>query len=249
VRSPVPAAVRRVAGASWRFRFGVEREAEARFSRLALRLAELGAARPIVELAARASRDERRHASLCARLAEDHGEAIARAPSPEVREIAPPRLAPRERVLYEIVAACCIAETESMGVLQTLLGCVRSAGLRRVLRELATDEVRHSRLGWAWLAAEHARGAASFLGPLVPGMLEGSVGSDLFSRASTHLEDERLLEQGVLPHALKREVFTRTLEAVVLPGLESFGVDAAPARAWLAGKRDALDAAGCAAER
>jgi hypothetical protein len=235
--------LRPIAAAAWRFRFTVEREAEVRFASLAERLSRLGAARTLVDLARRSSRDEGRHAALCALEAERCGTATADLPEPVLRRIAPRRLSPRERLLYEVVAACCITETESMGVLSTLLGCAHGARLRRVLRELAADEVRHARLGWAWLAAEQARGATSFLGPLVPGMLEGSVGPDLFSPASPDEDDEALLEHGVLPHALKRAVFTRTLEDVILPGLSAAAVDVAPARAWLERQRIALAAA------
>lgn len=232
-----PEALRRIAASAWSFRWQVELEAEQRFARLAGRLEQIGAARPLVELARRASEDEHRHAALCAGLAQEHGlPAPASAPAPPP-EIAPPGLALRERVLYELVAACCIAETVSMGVLTTLLGSTRSPLLRRVLRELAADEVGHARLGWAHLAAE--REACSFLGPLVPGMLEGSVEGDLFAPVFPEREDPGLLELGVLPHALQRQVFTDVLEEVVFPGLEASGVDAAPGRAWLEGRRAA----------
>ena len=221
----------------------VEREAEVRFARLADRLARLGVAQSLVELARRASLDERRHAALCARMAARHGEVVEERGPPRPAEIAPPHLTARQRVLYEVVAACCVTETESMGVLTELLARARDVELRRVLRELAADEVRHSRLGWALLAAEHARGGTAFLGPLVPAMLEGSIDADLFRPASRNRDDEALLEHGVLPHLLKREVFTRVLEEVVFPGLERFGVDPAPAKAWLERKRSALASA------
>lgn len=232
-----------VAASAWRFRHQVELEAEARLARLADRLEEIGAAREMVALALRSSGDERRHAALCAEIAGGYGAAIpprsgsregVGSPAPRiVREIAPAGLLLRGRVLYEVVASCCITETESMGVLTTLLEAARSPRLRRVLRELAEDEVRHSRLGWAHLASEHAQGATSFLGPLVPAMLAGSVGPELFSAGPPAEEDEALLEHGVLPRRLKLEVFRRTLEEVVFPGLEQFGVSTAPARAWL----------------
>jgi hypothetical protein len=43
-----------------------------------------------------------------------------------------------------------------------------------------------------------------------------------------------LLRLGVLPLEKKREVFLGTLEQVVFPGLEKFGVDPEPGRTWLA---------------
>jgi hypothetical protein len=70
-------------------------------------------------------------------------------------------------------------------------------------------------------------------------MLEGSVEDDLFAPVFPEREDPGLLELGVLPHALQRQVFTDVLEEVVFPGLEASGVDAAPGRAWLEGRRAA----------
>ncbi len=236
----LPEHVRRIAASAWKFRWQVELEAEARFARLAERLEQIGASPSMADLARRASRDERRHAGLCAKLAEGYGESIPVSASPGLGEIGPSGLLLRGKVLYEIVAACCITETESMGVLTTLLGSVRAGPVRGVLRELAEDEVGHSRLGWAHLASEHAQGATSFLGPLVPSMLEGSIGADLFARVSPEAEDEELLQVGVLPHSLKREVFVRTLEEVVFPGMDGLGVDTGPARSWLEGKRQAV---------
>jgi hypothetical protein len=237
-RLPAPSP-REIAGAAWRFRCAVERDAELRFASLAGRLSGMGSARSLVELARRSSEDEARHAGLCALEAERCGARTADLPEPALRPIAPGGLSPREELLYELVAACCITETGSMGVLATLLGCARGERLRGVLRQLAGDEVRHARLGWACLAAERERGATAFLGPLLPDMLAGSADAALFAAAAPELEDEELLELGVLPHSLKREVFLRTLEEVVLPGLAGSGVDPAPARGWLEARRAA----------
>ncbi len=230
--------LRPLAASAWATRWQVELEAEARFSRLAGRLERIGAAPAMVDLARRASQDERRHALLCAELARSYGASLPPALAPRTREIAPSGLLLRGQVLYEIVASCCITETESVGVLTTLLDAARGPRLREVLRELARDEVGHSRLGWAHLASEHAQGTTSFLGPLVPAMLEGSIDAELFAPAPPDQEDEGLLEHGVLPRRTKREVFCRTLEEVVFPGLAHLGVDTAAARSWLAGKRD-----------
>ncbi len=230
-------ALRRIAASAWSFRWGVELEAGARFTRLARRLALIGAAPEMVRLALRAAREEDRHAALCAERARRYGERASPPAGTTAREIAPRGLLLRGRVLYEMVAACCITETESMGVLTTLLGASRDGGMRRTLRELAQDEVGHSRLGWAHLASEHAQGSTAFLAPLIPAMLQGNAPPDLFQPVCGERDDPALLDHGVLPHAMKREVFTRTLEDVVFPGLEAFGIDSAPARAWLEGRR------------
>jgi hypothetical protein len=231
-------AVRRLAGAAWSFRCAVERDAEARFARLAVRLAAAGFPAPLVTLARRSSRDERRHAALCAEEAHLRGAEPPPPPGGPPPEIAPPGLAPSAAALYEVVAACCVTETESTAVLTTLLSLVRDRRLRRVLRTLATDEVRHARLGWACLAHAHGRGESGLLGPLVPGMLQGAAPADLFDDPSPpEREDPALLEHGVLTHSLKREVFVRALDEVICPGMAALGVDDGPARDWLARRR------------
>jgi hypothetical protein len=226
------------AARAWRFRCGVEREAEARFARLAGWLARAGLPGPLVELCRRSSADEGRHARLCAELTERHGGEVPAPPVEPPAVLAPAGLPPRAVLLYEAVAACCVTETGSVGVLTALLGAVRGGSLRRALRTLAADEVRHSRLGWAILAAERERGTGALLGEHVPAMLAASIEPDLFRPGVPGPEldageDPALLELGVLPRSLRREVFVRTTTEVVLPGLEEGGVDISPARAWL----------------
>ena len=233
--SEVSSPSRRIAAEAWTFRWRVELEAEIRFARMARRLAATGALPVVVDLAARASKDERRHAAHCADLARAFGAEVP-AEAIDAPEISPPGLDDRQRVLYEVVAACCITETESTSVLTTLLHSVRAGKMRRVLRELLRDEVNHSRLGWAHLAHERSRGDVGFLDRMIPAMLEGSVAPRLFEVAGPELESPELLACGVLPHTMKRSVFTLTLLEVVFPGLESLGVHTGPAREWLSHK-------------
>ena len=158
-------------------------------------------------------------------------------PSEDVvlREVVPEGLGPPLRLTYEVVAACCIAETESSGTLTCLLGSdpPPEPRVREVLHAIARDEIHHGRLGWAYLAqparSEHPH---AFLGPLIPGML---VHAEPFYRPSPggDLESEELLRLGVLPFSQKRQVFSAMLRQVIVPGLEKFGVDAAPTLAWL----------------
>ncbi len=231
--------VRRRAGEAWSFRARVESEAALRFDRLAAEIAALDASSPVPASMRRAADDERRHEKLCAGLAAAYGEPVR-----EVSDarIAPARLAPREAALYEVVAACCITETESMATLATLLadlvtlatrGEDAEARVREVLHEIAHDEVVHARMGWTHLAREAAAGDVSFLSSWIPVMLEGTVDGALFAPADAELESPQLLRHGVLPHSRKREIFVGALEEVVFPGLEKFNIATAPAREWL----------------
>jgi len=229
---------RRVAAEAWGFRARVEEEAALRFDGLATTIAGFDAASPVPALMRRAAQDEWRHAGLCAGLAEQLGAPVHLGDGKWVA-VAPPALDLRGATLYEVVAACCITETESMSVLTTLLAEEHAPGIREVLHAIARDEVMHSRMGWAHLAREAEAGGGGFLSALVPGMLAGTVDDALFGPAPEDEDGAELLRLGVLPHLKKRESFVGTLEQVVFPGLERFGVDPGPARAWLGAKTGA----------
>ena len=237
--------VRRLAGAAWAFRARVEREASSRFVRLAAAIPAFDLASPVTGLLRRAAADEDRHAALCAELATAYG---SQAGGTAVdAPIAPRSFGARDAVLYEIVAACCITETESVATLATLLTGTAEPRVRTVVHEIARDEVVHGRMGWAHLAREAAVRDVSFLSSWVPSMLEGGLDDGILSAAESDPEPDDLLRHGVLPRSRKREIFVGTLEEVVFPGLEKLGVAAAPARAWLAERlaRRSSPGAGC----
>jgi hypothetical protein len=224
-----PAEIRATAGKAWAFRHWVERDAEARFARLAGRLERIGTPALLIAKAHEASRDEARHAMYCGELADRYGH--AHLPSTEPSEIAPARLSPRQRVLYE-VAASCLAESESSVMLVTLIHHARDSGMRRLLRELSRDEVAHARFGWAVLASHRRTDDLSFLARWIPWMLSTTAG-DTFRRDTVGPEDEALVEHGVLPYSMRRQVFIDALEDVIFPGLDALAIDAGPSRAWL----------------
>lgn len=235
MKHALPADVARLGGEAWAFRYRVECEAALRFPRIAARLQALGAPANVVARAEQAGRDEERHAAHCKDLALQLGAAVEEHPLHQAQEIAPAGLDARQAALYEVVAACCITETESAGVLTTLLQREPLPEVKAVLHALARDEVQHARLGWAALAFGREQGDVAFLGPLIPMMLAGTVNDALFAPAQDPAQEaEALLAVGVLPHTLKRETFVPMLREVVLPGLRALGVDPRPAERWLA---------------
>jgi hypothetical protein len=235
----LPEPERHVVATAWAFRYRVELDAALRFARLGERLETLAAPEALVSLARRAASDEQRHAALCEELAIAYGQLALPEPPAAVAEVAPPGLPLRQQVLYELAAACCITETESAAVLTMLNAADTEPRVRQVLHDLLRDEVVHSRLGWAYLAREHEAGEVAWLGRHIPFMLAGSISPTLFASGTPAEESPMLQRHGVLPHAHKRATFVRTLEEVVLPGLERFGVPTAPARQWLAQRQTA----------
>ncbi len=227
-----------VAGKAWAFRNWVERDAQARFARLAGRLERIGTPASLIAKTHEASKDEGRHAELCAELA-DHYKRPLLPMSDAPSEIAPPRLTSRKRALYE-VAAFCLSETESSVMLVTLIQNVRGVKMRRLLRELSKDEVAHARLGWAILASHKDTDDLAFLSRWIPWMLSTTAG-DSFKRdplrgggSSDDPSESELVEHGVLPYAMRRKVFVDALDDVIFPGLDALAIDARASRAWLA---------------
>lgn len=233
----MPAALRQLVAETWVSRRQDELEAGLRFARLAGALQALSSPEPLVELARRAAEDERRHAGMCELMARTYGQAVM-PPVPLVaREAAPGDLGFRERVLYEVVAACCISETESTAGLTSVLAVDGPPRVRAVLRDILRDEVAHSRLGWAYLTHAAGSNTVAFLSPYLPAMLEDSVSPRLFAKGLSDADSAMLLMHGVLPHARKREVFIQALHDVVFPSLERCGVDTAPGRQWVERRR------------
>ena len=203
-----------------------------RFASLSRRMWDAGAPAALVELAARASRDEERHASRCADILRARQAPI---PPPETRllQYAPLELSPEQRLTYEVVAQSCVSETESMATLVTLLDAAHEEMLRNVLHELARDEVQHARIGWGYLTWARQRMDLSFLAPHLPVMVAGSAGPDLFRPAKPGTDDRALFHSGVVPHSERQRVYLETLESVVIPGMNEHGVDTTALQAWM----------------
>ena len=230
---------RRHADRVWAARHGVETGAALRFGSLARRMRQAGAPEALVELSARASQDETRHASRCTDILRMRQ---AEVPPPETRllEYAPLTLTPEQRLTYEVVAQSCVSETESMATLVTLLDEARDETLKSVLHELARDEVQHARLGWGYLTWARDRMDLAFLAPLLPVMVNGSAGPDLFRPALPGTDEPSLYQAGVVPHSERQRVYLETLESVVIPGMTEYGVDIAPLRLWMDRQHAAL---------
>jgi hypothetical protein len=223
----------------WAARHGVETGAALRFGSLSRRMSQAGVPEALVELAARASQDETRHASRCADVLRGRKAPV---PPGETRllEYAPAQLTHEQRLTYEVVAQSCVSETESMATLVTLMDEARGETLKSVIHELARDEVQHARLGWGYLTWAHERMDLAFLAPLLPGMANGTAGPDLFRPAPPGTDDPTLYQAGVVPHSERQRIYLETLDAVVIPGMKEHGVDTTLLRIWVDRQRAAL---------
>jgi hypothetical protein len=200
---------------------------------------QAGAPEALVELAARASLDETRHASRCADILRAR-QAPVPPPETQLLEYAPHELTSVERLTYEVVAQSCVSETESMATLVTLMDEARGETLKSIIHELARDEVQHARIGWGYLTWARERMDLGFLASLLPGMANGTAGPDLFRPAGPGTDEPTLYQSGVVPHSERQRIYLETLDSVVIPGMNEHGVDTAPLRHWVDRKRAAI---------
>lgn len=226
----------KIAGDAWAFRTLVEREAHVRFSQMAAALREHGVDAELADRVARASNDEKRHAALCLELATELGSAVAEG-GWEARPLAPATFGPRDALMYEVAAQCCIAESESMATLSVLMDSMQASRYRDAVITIARDEVEHARLGWAILGKEREQRSLSFLEPWLSPMIETG-GAPLFADAPAGAEEEGLVAYGVLPHAQKRDVFVEALAEVIVPGFMRLGIGTGAIDEWLTASRE-----------
>lgn len=219
---------------TWAFRTRAEMEATQRFARMADELAEVGADPVVVQGARDAAADEARHRDLCAVLA-------ARFGVPDAKNYVPPRarigrsdMPQRDRLLWEVVAVCCISETMNTSLLTRCQEVAEDPEIRATLHELLKDEVKHAQLGWAHLASERAAGRGAFLAEVLPLMLEASVEPGFLEGEMPMPWADEAFAWGELPLAELIRMYCETVIAVVFRGLEAMGVDTTSGRAWLA---------------
>ena len=225
--------VRARVAATWAFRTRAEIEATARFARMATELAEVGASPVVVQGAVDASTDEMRHRDLCARIAAKWGEPNALDHAPPRTRIGRSDMDPRDRLLWEVVAVCCISETMNTSLMGRCMEVAKDEEIRATLRELLQDEVRHARLGWGHLAAERAERRGQFLGDVLPLMLEASVEQGFLEGTQPVAWTDAMYDYGELPSAELVQIYRDTMNLVVFPGLDAVGIDTAKGRAWL----------------
>ncbi len=212
--------------ARWAYRAELEHAAAARFDRLAGRMEASGIDRELVAIARLATTQERDHVRLCSEIAQRFGGVVELPREPEVSELAPKAFDLRDRVVYEVVAFCCITETANAVVVTAGADDIDDTAIRRAVRTILADEVQHSRLGWRFLATHPIDDTQrAWLGGHLPDMLAGTVRADLFKPAPIIGDELTMQRFGTLPVAGRREAFLAGMREVLLPGLDGVGID------------------------
>jgi hypothetical protein len=205
----------------WRHRERIEYEAADQFARLAVDLERVGAERSLVDLAARAACDEHRHAARCRRIVDELAPALAPLPPRTGIQLGPQTGSLARRTLYASVSMCCITETLSVGLLLHMQEMARHDLVRETVHEILRDEILHSRLGWAHLAAEARRGDVQWLAPHLPRMVAAAVKADLPAVSSSEGDGAH----GILSPEAVAAICEQTLTSVIGPGFARCGIE------------------------
>jgi hypothetical protein len=223
---------RRVVVATCERRAALELEGAAAFTRVTQALIDLRADAAILELAARAIAEEMNHSEIYRGLAAAYAGRDLPRPQPAPidwpeHEGAPAALRP----VLDVVGMCAINETMACAFLELCLEGATAAPVREGLRDVLGDEIRHGRIGWAYLASLGLDDAGRaeigrFVLPLCRKQVRGW-------RAQIATVPAPAVPAHGSPsgEAIERAM-RASITGLVLPGFEHLGIDVRAARRW-----------------
>lgn len=230
--SRASAADRAVLAKIWRDRHRAEASVGNVFEQLVAELASAGAPLAVIELARRAAGDEERHARVCADLAAAYG-AEDLHPDRRVR-LAGADPDTRLGTALHVAHVCCISETIACAFVEACLGACEGSALAEIHRRHLGDEIRHARVGWAYLATLPSHVLAE-LAPRLPEILDKQLGSWLGRIAD--LPEHGVAGHAYPPRSVLVEAVFGAIDDMVLPGFDHVGVSTKAARSWIATRR------------
>jgi len=194
-------------------------------------LRRLRAPPAIVALSEQAIGEERAHAEIYRRLAVRNGAPDLPLPPQPVLDVpahasAPPSLRPA----LHVVGMCAINETMACAFLDCCLRGATDDNVREGVRAVLADEIRHGRIGWAWLASisvEDRRAIVPWVLPLARVQLAGW-------RAQIATPPPPAVPSHGCPSGAAIEASALSaLADLVLPGFAHLDMNVADTRVWL----------------
>ena len=224
---------RQLVASTWNFRASAERSALRRFRRLLSEFRQTSAPTVVLDGVIQAIEDESRHIGLCDALALEFGwVAEPSGPTPH-GPIGPKSASLSDRLLYEMVAFCCVTETINASMLLAVQRRVQAPVVKDVVHDILKDELNHSRIGWAYLQWARNEGRGDWLSDWLRTMFEGAGVEEIYAPDSGEREGELMAAYGELSLDDRATIFQAANRDVVLPGLERHGLRTKPCRDWL----------------
>lgn len=220
----LPEGIRRAIAAHWLHRASSELAVAHAFEALLPRLASVGAARPVLALAAKAIDDEQRHAGLCLDLATRYLGATTMMP-----DAAFPGLPSfgtndeRLEVALLVLGSSCINESIASVWIRASWHTATSPLAVFANRHHLADEVDHARLGWAHFASSAVDAELrARVRPFVARSVAVNVAQ--WRRPDEALPEEGVPEHGHLARTEHLAVVDDAMASVVRPGLVAVGL-------------------------
>lgn len=223
---------RRFVAATARRRSELELHGAAAFVAVTGALIDLRADVRIVELSARAIAEEIEHSNIYLALARVYAMAEAEPPRPAPIDVPVyPTVSADAQRLLQVVGMCSINETMACSFLELCLRGATAAPVREGLRSVLEDEIRHARIGWAYLGSPDVgeaerRLVALWLLPMLRAQWSG-----WRAQIATLPDGERVAHGCPGRDAIERAA-RASIGDLVLPGFERAGVDVSEAVAW-----------------
>lgn len=176
----------------------------------------------LIDLAARAVKDEYQHALWCRDWAVRFGHAGGEIVPRSERRLTFLRAGEAENRLLRI-ALCCFTETVGCVILRLARPALGVPELLELNQRHMSDEVQHSRVGWGYLATLDAAQQA-FLSSRLPELFRLL---DSVCCGGSEQDEEALVAYGYFTPRLLRAAHDEAVRELILPGLDHLGIQRA----------------------
>jgi hypothetical protein len=172
--------------------------------------------------------EELRHARQCASVVHALG-GDAQAPMPELPEVPLHADAgPLEALLRNVLSVCCLSETVAVSLIRSETLEIAPPSLKKLLDAILADESGHARFGWSLLEEMAPLDAdlAARLSEYLPVALDHLVRHELAHLPAHDGLGQAAADVGVCSGVAARHLLRDTIETVIVPGLERYGLAA-----------------------
>ena len=179
------------------------------------------------------AQEERRHGILCGAVVEAFGgtasaPALQSPPFPFHEEVSP-----LEGILRNLLSICCLSETVAVALIAAEREDMPKGVLRDILTEIWSDECGHAHFGWRQLAAwlPDDTDLKRRLGDYLVIAFEHLESHELSHLPLSSKPPQEGAQYGLCSGQEARALFYATVEGIIIPNLETYGI---PARqAWM----------------
>lgn len=225
-------ALRRRAIATWRGRMINEHHSARVFAGLAGQFEGIGAPAAQVDAVAAMADEEHHHGVLCGAVVEAlGGEAVGALPPDDALPMHP-EVDRLEALTRNLLSVGCLSETVAVSLIAAEREQMPEGPLREIITRILADEIGHARLGWRFVARHVPRMDAAARARL--GRYLAVAFAHLEAHELSHLPIGAPLPAGAEALGLcqgreARALFYDTVDQVIVPRLEGYGISAAAA--------------------